>query len=167
MNKALKRAAFGAAILAFGIGIGTLTSNTSNANTALTPGSVEDPVVTKSYVDEQLAKLGAGGNTGGGSSDGGSGTVSEASLEVVAIPAGKTLMAGQGTEVIVRVGKAIAYSSDANGIADLTAGSELTKGKAVPTNHLLLFPREGRGILPDPAQKNGLTVLIRGSYTIQ
>ncbi|WP_317890696.1 hypothetical protein [Paenibacillus arenilitoris] len=126
---------------------------------ALTPGSVEDPVVTKSYVDEQLAKLGAG--------DGTTGTVGEASLEVVAVPAGKTLMAGQGTEVIVRVGKAIAYSSDANGISDLTAGSDLTKGKAVPTNHLLLFPREGRGILPDPAQKNGLTVLVRGSYTIQ
>lgn len=136
---------------------------------ALSPGSVEDPVVTKSYVDEQLAKL-SGGSTGGsgGGSTGGSGNAeSAAALEVVTVPAGKTLMAGQGTEVIVRVGKAIAYSSDASGIADLTGGTDLTKGKAIPTNHLLLFPREGRGILPDPAQKNGLTVLVIGKYTLQ
>lgn len=128
---------------------------------ALTPGSVEDPVVTKSYVDEQLAKL-SGGATGGDT-----GANADTALEVVTVPAGKTLMAGQGTEVIVRVGKAIAYSSDASGIADLTGGTDLTKGKAVPTNHLLLFPREGRGILPDPNQKNGLTVLVKGSYTLQ
>ncbi|MBD2868395.1 hypothetical protein IDH41_07395 [Paenibacillus sp. IB182493] len=147
-------------VLGAGVWVGAnFVSPLEAESNALTPGSVEDPVVTKSYVDEQLAKLGAG--------DGTTGTVGEASLEVVAVPAGKTLMAGQGTEVIVRVGKAIAYSSDANGISDLTAGSDLTKGKAVPTNHLLLFPREGRGILPDPAQKNGLTVLVRGSYTIQ
>lgn len=125
---------------------------------ALTPGSAEDPVVTKSYVDEQLAKAGGGSTETPGANT---------ALEVVTVPAGKTLMAGQGTEVIVRVGKAIAYSSDASGIADLTGGTDLTKGKAVPTNHLLLFPREGRGILPDPNQKNGLTVLVKGSYTLQ
>lgn len=129
---------------------------------ALTPGSVEDPVVTKSYVDEKLAALNGGGSTGGGT-----GTGTSAALEVVNVLPGQTLMAGQGTEVIVRVGKAIAYSSDASGIADLTGGTDLVKGKAIPTNHLLLFPREGRGILPDPAQKNGLTVLVIGKYSIQ
>lgn len=162
MNKGLKRAAFGAAILAFGIGVGIFTSNSSSADTALTPGSIEDPVVTKSYVDEQLAKLGEGSSGGGGT-----GTEGEAALEVVAVPAGKTLMAGQGTEVIVRVGKAIVYSSDSNGIADLTGGEDLKNGTAITKNHLILFPRAGRGILPDPAQSNGLTVLVRGSYTIQ
>ncbi|OBZ10353.1 hypothetical protein A7975_21495 [Bacillus sp. FJAT-26390] len=145
-----------------GVWLGILRPNSLEAESnALTPGSVEDPVVTKSYVDEQLAKLG-GGTPGGGTTP-----VAESALEVVTVPAGKTLMAGQGTEVIVRVGKAIAYSSDASGIADLTGGTDLTKGKAVPTNHLLLFPREGRGILPDPNQKNGLTVLVKGSYTLQ
>lgn len=129
---------------------------------ALTPGSVEDPVVTKSYVDEKLAALNGGGSTGGGT-----GTGASAALEVVNVLPGQTLMAGQGTEVIVRVGKAIAFSSDASGIADLTGGTDLVKGKAIPTNHLLLFPREGRGILPDPAQKNGLTVLVIGKYSIQ
>lgn len=148
-------------LIGAGVWVGVNFASPLEAETnALTPGSVDDPVVTKSYVDEQLAKL--GGGTGG---DSGAGT--DTSLAVVTVPAGKTLMAGQGTEVIVRVGKAIAYSSDASGIADLTGGTDLTKGKAVPTNHLLLFPREGRGILPDPDQKNGLTVLVNGSYTLQ
>lgn len=142
------------------VGLNFASPLEAESNT-LTPGSVEDPVVTKSYVDEQLVKL------SGGSAGGGTGTDADAALEVVTVPAGKTLMAGQGTEVIVRVGKAIAYSSDASGIADLTGGTDLTAGKAVPANHLLLFPRVGRGILPDPAQKNGLTLLVKGSYTIQ
>ncbi|WP_053377579.1 hypothetical protein [Paenibacillus sp. FJAT-27812] len=156
------RLTIGAVLVSTGLVIGMMNSNTIEADGVSTsPGSVEDPVVTKSYVDEQLAKLG-GGTPGGGTTP-----VAESALEVVTVPAGKTLMAGQGTEVIVRVGKAIAYSSDASGIADLTGGTDLTKGKAVPTNHLLLFPREGRGILPDPNQKNGLTVLVKGSYTLQ
>ncbi len=162
MKKMMVRLTIGAVLVSTGLVIGMMNSNTIEADGVSTsPGSVEDPVVTKSYVDEQLAKLG-GGTPGGGTTP-----VAESALEVVTVPAGKTLMAGQGTEVIVRVGKAIAYSSDASGIADLTGGTDLTKGKAVPTNHLLLFPREGRGILPDPNQKNGLTVLVKGSYTLQ
>lgn len=148
-----------ALLIGAGVWVGVNFASPLEAETnSLTPGSVDDPVVTKSYVEEQLAKLGGtpGGDTG-----------TDTALEVVTVPAGKTLMAGQGTEVIVRVGKAIAYSSDASGIADLTGGTDLTKGKAVPTNHLLLFPREGRGILPDPNQNNGLTVLVKGSYTLQ
>lgn len=151
-----------ALMIAAGVWVGVNFASPLEAETnALTPGSVDDPVVTKSYVDEQVAKL------GGGTPGGETGAGSDTALEVVTVPAGKTLMAGQGTEVIVRVGKAVAYSSDASGIADLTGGTDLTKGKAVPTNHLLLFPREGRGILPDPNQKNGLTVLVKGSYTLQ
>ncbi|MGO4373045.1 hypothetical protein AB4Z21_20230 [Paenibacillus sp. MCAF20] len=141
------------------IGVNFVSPLEAESNT-LTPGSVEDPVVTKSYVDEQLAKINGGGGSGGGSS-------ASATLEVVAVPAGKILLAGAGTEVIVRVGKALAYSVDTNGVADLTDGTELKKGTAVPANHLLIFPREGRGIQPDPAQKNGLTVLVRGSYVLQ
>ncbi|MDQ0062019.1 hypothetical protein [Paenibacillus harenae] len=143
------------------IGVSFVSPLEAESNTP-TPGSVEDPVVTKSYVDEQLAKINGGGGTGNTG-----GTGASATLEVVAVPAGKTLMAGAGTEVIVRVGKALAYSVDTNGVADLTDGTELKKGAAVPTNHLLIFPREGRGIHPDPAQNNGLTVLVRGSYTLQ
>lgn len=163
MKKKVIRGLAAVVLVGAGVWVGVNFASPLEAESnALTPGSVEDPVVTKSYVDEQLAKLG-GGTPGGGTTT----PVADTALEVVTVPAGKTLMAGQGTEVIVRVGKAIAYSSDASGIADLTGGTDLTKGKAVPTNHLLLFPREGRGILPDPNQKNGLTVLVKGKYSLQ
>lgn len=163
MKKKVIRSLVAVVLVGAGVWVGVNFASPLEAESnALTPGSVEDPVVTKSYVDEQLAKLG-GGTPGGGTTT----PVVDTALEVVTVPAGKTLMAGQGTEVIVRVGKAIAYSSDASGIADLTGGTDLTKGKAVPTNHLLLFPREGRGILPDPNQKNGLTVLVKGKYSLQ
>lgn len=159
MKQKVLRGVIAAILIGAGVWVGVNFASPLEAESnALTPGSAEDPVVTKSYVDEQLAKAGGGSTETPGANT---------ALEVVTVPAGKTLMAGQGTEVIVRVGKAIAYSSDASGIADLTGGTDLTKGKAVPTNHLLLFPREGRGILPDPNQKNGLTVLVKGSYTLQ
>lgn len=159
MKQKVLRGVVAAILIGAGVWFGVNFASPLEAESnALTPGSAEDPVVTKSYVDEQLAKAGGGSTETPGANT---------ALEVVTVPAGKTLMAGQGTEVIVRVGKAIAYSSDASGIADLTGGTDLTKGKAVPTNHLLLFPREGRGILPDPIQKNGLTVLVKGSYTLQ
>lgn len=163
MKKKVIRGLVAVVLVGAGVWVGVNFASPLEAESnALTPGSVEDPVVTKSYVDEQLAKLG-GGTPGGGTTT----PVADPALEVVTVPVGKTLMAGQGTEVIVRVGKAIAYSSDASGIADLTGGTDLSKGKAVPTNHLLLFPREGRGILPDPNQKNGLTVLVKGKYSLQ
>ncbi|CAM4371805.1 hypothetical protein L1N85_07895 [Paenibacillus alkaliterrae] len=162
MKQNVVRGLVAAVLIGAGVWVGVNFASPIEAESnTLTPGSIEDPVVTKSYVDEQFAKL------SGGSDGGGTGTGQDVALEVVSVPAGKTLMAGQGTEVIVRVGQAIAYSSDSNGISDLTAGADLKSGTVVPKNHLMLFPREGRGVLPDPAQPNGLTVLVRGSYSIQ
>jgi hypothetical protein len=131
---------------------------------ATVPGSVDDPVVTKSYVDEQIAKAGSG--TGGGTTQPETGGTS-AKLEVVAVPAGKVLIASEGTEVVVRAGKAVVYSTDANGIADLTDGKDLTNGKAIIANHHMLFPRAGRGVTTAPGYTKSLTLLVRGSYVIQ
>lgn len=129
-----------------------------------TPGLADDPIVTKSYVDQKIADL-----TNGGASGGGTGTDPAAStkLEVVTVPNGAKLMVGAGGEVVVRTGKAVAYSTDTNGLSDLTAGADIASGMAIATNHLILFPRDGRGIEPDPMQKNGLTVLVRGGYKLQ
>ncbi|RUS42623.1 hypothetical protein [Cohnella sp. AR92] len=122
-----------------------------------TPGSTSDPIVSKSYVDQKIAEaLGSGGSSGGA-----------AKLEVVTVPLGKKIIVQDGGELIVRSGKAIAYSTDANGLSDMTDGLDIAPGKAVATNHLILFPRGGRGVEADPNQKNGLIVLVRGSYQLQ
>ncbi|MEK4248285.1 hypothetical protein [Paenibacillus sp. FSL W7-1287] len=151
-----------ASILAIGIITGVVLGNALTVGTSsVTPGTVNDPVVTKSYVDEQIAKLGGSGASGGGSS-----SASQA-LEVVTVPVGKTLMVNAGSEAVVRGGKAIAYSSDANGISDVTAGVDIKKGSPVPANHLIWFPREGRGIQASSDSKTSLIVLVKGTYTLE
>jgi hypothetical protein len=68
--------------------------------------------------------------------------------------------------MIVRSGKAIAYSSDANGLSDLTDGTDIKPGKPVGNNHLILNPRGERGVEADPKQAKGLIVLVRGEYKL-
>ncbi|MCC3374107.1 hypothetical protein [Cohnella sp. REN36] len=132
-----------------------------------TPGYADDPLVTKSYVEQKVAELVKQelAKNGGGGATTGSGAV--AKLEVVTVPFGKKIIVEDGGELIVRSGKAVAYSTDANGLSDMTDGLDISPGKPVGNNHLILFPRGGRGVEADPKQKNGLTVLVRGSYKIQ
>jgi hypothetical protein len=152
-----------------------LVSSTTSANTTL-PGSVEDPLITKSYMDEQVNKVKAELKTelkaelkaeikaemGNG---GGSATGSGAKLVVVKLETGQFLVAREGTEVIVRSGHVVGtLSPGGDGIPDLTEGVDI-KGTKIAHNHLLLFPRDdGRGIkvLQGPSY-----VMIRGSYEIK
>lgn len=130
------------------------------------PGSVNDPLVTKGYVDsaiaslvqQEIAKLGP--ITGGGEA-------SSTKMEVVTVPFGSKLIVADGGEMIVRSGKAIAVSSDANGLSDLTDGLDIKPGKPVGNNHLILNPRGQRGVEADPKQTKGLIVLVRGAYSLQ
>ncbi|MNJ69128.1 hypothetical protein D3C77_654390 [compost metagenome] len=76
-------------------------------------------------------------------------------------------MAAGGTEFIVRIGQAVVYTADANGISDLTDGVDIAPGEDVSNNHLLLFPRDGRGLTVKESAAGGLTVMVRGSYEIK
>lgn len=150
-----------AAILAVGIISGSIISNALSVGTSsVTPGTVNDPVVTKSYVDQQIAAINGGGTV----TDTPSATVA---LEVVTVPTDRILMVNAGSEVVIRAGKAVAYSSDSNGISDVTAGVDIKSGSAVPSNHLIWFPRDGRGIQAAPGATTSLTVLVKGSYSLQ
>lgn len=180
--KAIKIAS-AAVLVTAGVWVGMVVAQPLEANSAATPGTIDDPVVTKSYVDEQIAKLVASGigngNNGNGSSgngqtDGGGSvgsgneeTSGGAKLEVVEVPVDKTLMAGAGTEVVVRVGKAVAYSATTDGLSDLTDGIDIKNGNEVPRNHLIWFPRDGRGIKGHTNETVPLTVLVKGNYKIQ
>ncbi|XID91098.1 hypothetical protein ACF3MZ_21630 [Paenibacillaceae bacterium WGS1546] len=156
-----------AATAVLAIVIGTIgIMSTAEADGGATPGSVDDPIVTKAYVDSVVAKLvkeelQKAGNVGGGGGGGSAG------LEVVTVPWGTKLIVEDGGELIVRSGKAIAYSADVNGLSDLTDGLDIQPGKPVGNNHLILNPRGERGVEPDPKQTRGLIVLVRGAYTLQ
>ncbi|MEK5490482.1 hypothetical protein MKZ24_07095 [Paenibacillus sp. FSL R7-0297] len=188
--KTVWKVSMSAVLLAGGLWAGSMLNITAEgAGVGSQPGTADDPVVTKSYVDQQIQKALQGGTittpTQAPSATatnapaataaptpaptqgtGNTGTTGNAS-EIVDVKPGQTLIAGAGAEFIVRAGKAIIYSQDANGVADLTDGVDLANGAVAPTNHLLSFPRDGRGITVQNGQTLGLVVMVRGSYTLK
>lgn len=155
-------------ILVSGAAIGSFL-NTPADSASTTPGTTDDPVVTKSYVDQQIQKALGGGGTVNPSPSPSPSNPGQSTSEVknVSLKPGEILVADAGTEFIVRSGNAVIYTEDANGVADLTAGVDLLNGQAAPKNHLLSFPRDGRGIQVKPGQTSGLIVMVRGGYTIK
>ncbi|GAB7389212.1 hypothetical protein BSNK01_30500 [Bacillaceae bacterium] len=139
------------------------------------PGSVDDPVVTKSYVDEQLRQLkgqlglGSGQPSSGASpAPGQNGTGGTGNIKVVALKAGQALIGFEGTELIVRTGKVTAIAgAQKDGLPDLTEGTNITEGKIVPPNHLILVPRsDGRGLRVAPGSPTAY-IVVRGGYKIE
>lgn len=110
------------------------------AATAGAPGSENDPLATKSYVDQY------------------------AQWQLVTLKAGQMLVAGAGTELILRAGSAKAVASASGGVADVTAGKDLSGGTALQANHLLIVPRaDGRGA----AAVSDAVFMVRGAFTVQ
>lgn len=169
------KVAAAAILIGGGVWAGSLLNTTAEgAGVTNQPGTADDPVVTKSYVDQQIRQALNGGVTTSpstGSSEAkpasNSGSSSSQSLEIVTVKPGQKLMAAGGTEFVVRIGQAVVYTADANGISDLTDGVDIAPGEDVANNHLLLFPRDGRGLAVKEGAAGGLTVMVRGSYEIK
>lgn len=189
------------AALAIGVGVwvGSVYSNTAIGAGTSQPGTADDPVVTKSYVDQQIQQAlggkfptGSGNTNSGGNNNAGAGNTSgnnngstgtgstggdttlppvvsgaTDAVEIVTVKPGQQLIGKSGAEFIVRNGKAVIVSEGTNGVADLTDGIDLTNGQAAPTNHLLSFPRDGRGITVLEGNKYSLTVMVRGGYSLK
>ncbi len=161
-------------------------------------GSASDPIVTKSYVDEQIASVLSSMNDLGSYSNNdnnnGNYNFSEEEFEnltnkiqaevlanveqqlltdmqnikplhqPVQAFAGQTIIGGQGTEIILRSGEAITYSTVENGITNLTVGSNLDNGDAIVKDNLLIVPRnDGRGVT---ITTDHAWFMIRGDYEI-
>lgn len=178
MKTAWKVAA-AAVMVGGGIWAGSLMNLTAEgAGVSTQPGTADDPVVTKSYVDQAIQQAIKGGGTttapttpstpnpttptknddNGASAD---------AIEIVEVKPGKILIASAGAEFIVRSGKAVVYSEDTSGVADLTDGKDIGNGGTVANNHLLSFPRAGRGIQVAEGNKYNLTVMVRGGYSVK
>ncbi len=127
------------------------------------PGGEDDPLITKSYVDDVLMpkiekyveSAIAGLKTGNGTAG------AAATFEVVEASAGQEIICSAGTELILRMGKATIIATEKGGIADTTAGFDLADGSDMPSNHLLIVPlADGRGI-----RANGdIIVMIKGGF---
>ncbi|RKO65661.1 hypothetical protein [Desulfofundulus salinus] len=117
------------------------------------PGSDADPLVSKSFVEEYVAKYvreALGERQGGG----------DFQWRVATVPAGQEFTGGAGMEFILRSGKAVAVDPTGSGIPDVTSGTNLTAGKAVAPNHLYIIPRaDGRGL----RAQTSVIIMYRGA----
>ncbi|WP_348620791.1 hypothetical protein [Paenibacillus polymyxa] len=191
--KSRYKVSLAAVLLGGGIVAGSLMNNSVNgASSSGQPGTADDPVVTKSYVDQKIAQAIKGegtasstsskatssttpatnattNTTASGTSGAGKTSTPEQTeaLKVVDVKPGQKLIAKAGSEFILRNGYAVVYSMDASGAIDITSGTEIVHNQTVEKNHLLSFPREGRGIQVKEGQKFGLVVMVRGGYTVQ
>ncbi|MCL6611472.1 MAG: hypothetical protein K6T66_08035 [Peptococcaceae bacterium] len=112
------------------------------------PGSPEDPLVTRSYVDAQLNLF----------------ADRYMQWQVVDLSAGQQVIGAAGTELIVRVGEMAVIDSTGNGIPDLTGGVNIAAGQRVAPNHHLIIPRsDGRGIA---ARSKGV-VMYKGEIKVK
>ncbi|MCJ8012771.1 hypothetical protein MUG84_13620 [Paenibacillus sp. KQZ6P-2] len=181
MKKVVKLSAT-VGILAAGIALGSIFNITAQgAGATGQAGTADDPVVTKSYVDQQIQKALGGGVTTppttptnpttppptSNPSDNKETAAVDNTVSVVTLKPGEKLIANAGTEFIIRSGKGVIYSRDANGVADLTDGKDIGNGQPVGNNHLLSFPRDGRGIMVQEGNTYNLIVMVRGGYSIQ
>jgi len=117
--------------------------------------SIISKLATKEYVDTTVSTS----TSSGGSSD--------EYIVLEALKSGQIVVGGSSTEMILRTGAANAYipSTAGGGISDLTGGADITNGKAISKNHLLLFPRDdGRAL---KVTKDNTYIMVKGEYTIQ
>ena len=120
-------------------------------------GTEGDPLISKSYLDEQIAALKAEFEKSAGSG-------SAAGYKAISVDAGKKLIGKEGTEIILRSGEALAIDNGANGISDVTGAADLMSGTEIKANHLLLTPRDdGRGI----EARTQIWLMVRGDYSIE
>lgn len=130
------------------------------------PGSMEDPIVTLSYLELKVSQLKDYIDQRSFSSDSHqpTGPKDNSIYEVVELKEGQSLIAGAGTEIILRAGEATAIISPLGGLSDVTGANDIQQDEEIPTNHLLIIPRDdGRGI-------HALTdsfLLVRGGYTVK
>ena len=111
---------------------------------AAQPGTEEDPLITKSYLDEIMAQ--------------------QTTFKVVEVPAGKSVICSAGTEMILRMGTCSVIGTQKGGISDVTMGYDLADGTNVQGNHLLIVPLDdGRGVRTSET----CLIMIKGGYTIK
>ena len=125
-------------------------------------GSQDDPLVTLSYLNDQLlpdimkkvdAKVAAKGKELQASV----GQVSPQSFVSTEVAPGKTLRLQAGTQLLLRAGTA----SCSDGLVDLTAGETL--GGTLQSNHLYIATKDGQAV----TVSEKATFFVLGSSTVK
>lgn len=106
------------------------------------PGSPDDPLITKSYLEQFTIP------------------------QVVELKSGQTIIGEAGTQFVLRVGSAYCLADPATakgGLADLTEGIDIKHMEPVLSNHLLVCSRsDGRGLVA----QTDVTLVVWGIYQV-
>lgn len=129
------------------------------------PGSADDPVVSKSYVDNKITELLKTLEAGSTNTSNNESKVDENKFKYVPVHVGvgQKLLGGEGTELILRVGRAFAVVPGKESLIDVTTGTELVDKSEFKKNHVVIVPRnDGRGV----RVVEDAWFLVKGEYTI-
>ncbi len=117
---------------------------------AASPGTTDDPLVSKSYVEKLINEAFQNNSSGTNSviTNPAVNTSNSTSNYVpVNVKIGQKLIGEEGTEIILRSGRGFGYVSTESGIVDITQGTEVFNNEEIIKNHMLIIPRDdGRGI---------------------
>lgn len=137
------------------------------------PGASDDPLISKSYIENQLmpqikqyieSRLAEVGGNNNNNNSSGTAAVTADKFNVVNASAGQQIICSAGTELILRMGSASVIATEKGGIADTTDGFDLADGAFMPSNHLLIVPvSDGRGV----RATTDIIVMIKGGYTVK
>lgn len=146
------------------------------------PGSVQDPLVTKTYVDQKLQALvqaevakaipsptptptptpKPSPTPSPSPTATPAPTSTNVTLKIVTLSINQRLMLGANAEIIVRAGTVRVYSAVTGAsLLDVTSARDLRVGTIVPANHLLVIAFPGRGVKAAGTS----TIMVRGAYT--
>lgn len=107
------------------------------------PGSISDPLITKSYLDERLAQI--GGGVGG--------------MTRIDLVKGDIIIGEEGTTFVLVYGSAFA---DGGGMVDITGGELLASGMSVSKYHTFLAIDGSSGFQAD----SSAIVYVSGKHEI-
>lgn len=129
------------------------------------PGGTDDPVVTKSYIIEKVVPdIKTYVDNKVASISGDDVTSMPTTFVIVNLKAGEKIVGEAGCELILRMGTASIIATQKGGLADTTAGYDLSNDTAMPSNHLLIIPvADGRGV----KATSDAIVMVKGGYTVQ
>lgn len=144
---------------------------------AFQAGSENDPVVSRSYLEERLRQI-QDNDAFQVSDELLSFIVDEVVRQVLEVPIetpstmyravsvndGQIIIGQEGTEIVLRSGSGVVYTEVQNGLANITTGEEVFYGAEVGLNNMLIVPRgDGRGVrVTSPSW-----FIIKGEYTIK
>lgn len=137
-------------------------------------GTGEDALITKSYLDQVFypkitayidSKIAGNSTTTSSPTQ----TISPASpdssvFKLLSFKKGDIVICAEGAELVLRSGSAAIVATSRGGLSNLTKGTDLSNGAAMPLNNHLLVPRgDGRGF----AVTADALVLIKGAYSVK